>query len=308
MKTISASVGENRELTIETVTGYSGDSNAEKLVIDLSGFGEFDAYAIYVRTTPLGTVRRLEAGSDEDTNPYVKDGVMYINLTSDFTGGGKLGLEIEGVKVENGLTVRKLTSVANINFKPSMVSAAQDGKFKDGAETELRLLAEALANRLTALEERMPSTVTAEIPYADEETVGGFKINENSPLAVDEQGYAITNYNGLDYIEMIASIVGLMFIDEEDVIGSVNEIASLENDVLKGMTGELLSKTAKVALLTVNNYGKMAYYNEKHQEVEMDFMPMHLYVFTLKDGVMDVAGYYRLKLNKLLKEGVMPSE
>lgn len=311
MKIINAVIGENRELTAETVTGYSGDSNAERLVVDLSGFGGFDSYAIYVRNTALGAVKRLEAGTDSDTNPYVKDGVMYINLTSDLTCGGKLSLEIEGIKVENGLTVRKLTSVASINFKPSMASAAEQGEFKGGAETELRLLAAALAKRLTALEERETSagtgTVTAEVPYADKNTVGGFKVDEYSPVSLDENGYAVQNYAGLDYEQMLASIVGLILIDNEEVVGSVNEVASPNNGVLMDLTYNVADGSAKAAIVTVNNFGDMSYYDENYEEVEEYFMPTRLYVFTLKDGVMNVTGYYPVEFYKLLKEGVIPS-
>lgn len=309
MKVINATIGENRELTAETVTGYSGDSNAERLVVDLSGFGGFDSYAIYVRNTALGAVKRLEAGTDADTNPYVQDGVMYINLTSDLTCGGKLSLEIEGIKVENGLTVRKLTSVANINFKPSMASAAEQGEFKGGAETELRLLAAALAKRLTALEEREPSagTVTAEVPYADKNTVGGFKIDEYSPVSLDENGYAVHNYAGIDYEQMLASIVGLILIDNEEVVGSVNETASPDNGALMDLTYNVADGSAKAAIVTVGNFGNMSYYNENYEEVEEYFMPTRLYVFALKDGVMTVTGYYPVEFYKLLKEGVIPS-
>lgn len=307
MKVINATIDENRELNAETVTGYSGDSNAEMLVVDLSGFGGFDSYAIYVRNTALGAVKRLEAGTDSDTNPYVKDGVMYINLTSDLTCGGKLSLEIEGIKVENGLTVRKLTSVANINFKPSMASAAEQGEFKGGAETELRLLAAALAKRLTALEERESSAGTAEVPYADKNTVGGFKLDEDSPVSLDENGYAVPNYGGIDYVQMLASIVGLILIDNEDVIGSVNETASPDNGVLMDLTCNVADESAKAAVVTFNSFGNMSYYNENYEEVEEYFMPTRLYVFTLKNGAMTVAGYYPVEFYKLLKEGIIPS-
>lgn len=307
MKVINATIDENRELNAETVTGYSGDSNAEMLVVDLSGFGGFDSYAIYVRNTALGAVKRLEAGTDSDTNPYVKDGVMYINLTSDLTCGGKLSLEIEGIKVENGLTVRKLTSVANINFKPSMASAAEQGEFKGGAETELRLLAAALAKRLTALEERESSAGTAEVPYADKNTVGGFKLDEWSAISVDEEGYAVPNYAGIDYMQMLASIVGLIFIDNVNVLGNINEMASPDNGVLKELTRNVAEKIAKVGIITVNNFGYMSYYNEKREEIEEYFMPTRLYVFTLKDGAMKMTGYYPVEFYKLLKEGVIPS-
>lgn len=307
MKVINATIGENRELTAETVTGYSGDSNAERLVVDLSGFGGFDSYAIYVRNTALGAVKRLEAGTDADTNPYVKDGVMYINLTSDLTCGGKLSLEIEGIKVENGLTVRKLTSVANINFKPSMASAAEQGEFKGGAETELRLLAAALAKRLTALEEREPSAGTVQVSYADKDTVGGFKIDEYSPVSLDENGYAVHNYAGIDYEQMLASIVGLILIDNEEVVGSVNETASPDNGALMDLTYNVADASAKAAIVTVGNFGNMSYYNENHEEVEGYFMPTRLYVFALKDGAMTVTGYYPVEFYKLLKEGVIPS-
>lgn len=307
MKVINATIDENRELNAETVTGYSGDSNAEMLVVDLSGFGGFDSYAIYVRNTALGAVKRLEAGTDSDTNPYVKDGVMYINLTSDLTCGGKLSLEIEGIKVENGLTVRKLTSVANINFKPSMASAAEQGEFKGGAETELRLLAAALAKRLTALEERESSAGTAEVPYADKNTVGGFKLDEWSAISVDEEGYAVPNYAGIDYMQMLASIVGLIFIDNVNVLGNINEMASPDNGVLKELTRNVAEKIAKVGIITVNNFGYMSYYNEKREEIEEYFMPTRLYVFTLKDGAMKMTGYYPVEFYKLLKEGIIPS-
>lgn len=146
MNTINAAVGEGRELVVDSVKGYSGEHNAEMIAVDLSGFAGYDSYAIYIKTTPLGAVRRLPVGDDDSANPYIADGVMYIRLTSEFTCGGRLSLELEGVKIQDGVTVRELTSMAQIAFKPSMAAAAEKGEFGGGAETELRLTQPLLPN------------------------------------------------------------------------------------------------------------------------------------------------------------------
>lgn len=190
MNTINAAVGEGRELVVDSVKGYSGEHNAEMIAVDLSGFAGYDSYAIYIKTTPLGAVRRLPVGDDDSTNPYIADGVMYIRLTSEFTCGGRLSLELEGVKIQDGVTVRELTSTAQIAFKPSMAAAAEKGEFGGGAETELRLLAAALAKRLTDLEGRQ--TTLTEIPLAGETTVGGMKLTELSPIKLVDGAMTVT--------------------------------------------------------------------------------------------------------------------
>lgn len=302
MKTINASVNENRELVTDTVNGYSGDSNAEVLAVDLANFGDYDSYAVYIRTSTLGPVRRLEAGTDSSQNPYVKDGKMYISLSSDFTCGGKLGIELEGIKIQDGVTVRELTSVAQINFKPSMASAAEHGEYRGGAETELRLLAAALSKRLTDLEEREPVAAIGTVPYADENTVGGFKIDSTAPLKICKSGVVEFNYWGINFRHFIASGVASLLIDYETVTGEINEKPG--DEALINMTSDVVDGIYDACVYTVCDNGTISYTNENYETVEMYAHISIMYLFRMENGVMTVTACQDGDLLKLLKKGV----
>lgn len=303
MITINASVGDGRELITESVNGFSGESNAEMLAVDLGGFTGYDSYAVYVKTSPLGAVKRLAVGSDGGTNPYVADGVMYIRLTSELTGGGRLSVELEGVKIEDGVTVRELTSVAQIAFKPSMASAAEKGEFGGGEETELRLLAAALAKRLTDLENREPTL--SEIPLAGENTVGGMKLTELSPIKLSSTGVADYNYYGLNYEHLLANFCGFMLADNVRVISAMNITPSSEDYTLIDATSAVADGSYDACVMTVDRSGEVYYYDENYDTVTMNAYMASLYVFRMKDGAMTVERYYCESMLDLLKNGVV---
>lgn len=317
MKTINASVNEQKELITDTVNGYSGESNAEMLVVDLGPFAECDSYAVYVRTSALGAVRRLEVGTDSDDNPYVAHRKMYIRLTSELTCGGKLSIEIEGIKIKDSLTVRELTSIAQISFKPSMTAAAEQGEYKSGAETELRLLAAALAKRLTDLEEREPSTGSGEeagttveftVPYADATTVGGFKINAGSPLLINEKGFVDFNYRVVNFNHFLVNIAACMLVDYDRVTGEIGADPDKSDSDLVEMTLDVVDGACEACVYTVCKNGYIYYTDENYEKVKQFASLSSLYLFKMVDGVMTLTEWRECDILRLLKEGVVSEE
>lgn len=303
MNTINAAVGEGRELVVDSVKGYSGEHNAEMIAVDLSGFAGYDSYAIYIKTTPLGAVRRLDVGDDDSANPYIADGVMYIRLTSEFTCGGRLSLELEGVKIQDGVTVRELTSTAQIAFKPSMAAAAEKGEFGGGAETELRLFAVALAKRLTDLESRQ--TTLTEIPLAGETTVGGMKLTELSPIKLVANGVADYNYAGLNYAHLLVNLCAYMLVDDDKVLGVLNCVPSEEEYSLIDATCTVADGTSEVCLMTVERNGSIPYMNADYETVTLKAHMAALYIFKIVDGAMTVTECDASKMLGLLRNGVV---
>lgn len=122
-KILTAVIDENRNFVISPSEGFSGDSIAELIEIDIGPFADegFEYYILNYEVFPTnGIFNSNIIRTDTDEPAYISNGVIYLPLTSQLTASGRLRIQLEAhKKTEKGEVIKK-SSIAELEFKESL--------------------------------------------------------------------------------------------------------------------------------------------------------------------------------------------
>lgn len=148
---ISAYIDENSILTVDESNGFSGEHNAEVLEITLGTFAQegYDYYILNFSNARIaGKQVSNEIRSESDLPAYTDGEKIYCPLSNALTCTGRLKIQLEAHKTDEGGEVIKKTSVAQLKFKPSIMGL--EDMLTSDSPALIRLIQ--LESRLSALE------------------------------------------------------------------------------------------------------------------------------------------------------------
>lgn len=304
---IPATVSENFELTVSPSEGFTGEHNAEMLEINISTLipSDFDYYIIVFNDTSVNGVRKSnEIRSGEDYPAYLDGETIYCPLSSQLTSTGKLEIQLEAHKINSESSVVKKTSIAEIEFKPSIMSGT-DIEFDSSSASRL----DNLENRTAGIEktlEKISELIEqlSIIPLATNEAVGGFRIGSNSPVQLDENGTAILDYSKSDSVSLSVKVL-FELLRESDYIKTLY-IKNCEEagDELDSLTFDLNIRNNSCVLFFTETDGKVRYCNGNYDTVELNAKKNTIYVFRGQEADFTITEYNKYLFRKLLLEGV----
>ena len=298
--TISASVSEAFELTISPPEGFTGEHNAEMLEINILPLIQsgYDYYVIVFDDTSVNGVRKSnEIRGSEDYPAYLDSETLFCPLSSQLTSTGKLKIQIEAHKIASNSSQIKKTSVAEIEFKPSIMSGT-DNEFDASSLSRLDNL-EVITK---ALEARLEELGT--IPLATTESIGGVMLSDDSPVQLDENGAATLSLYNLNATNMLARLITDMIAETDHTqvlyVRNCDEVT----DMLDGLTFDMCIGTYSGVVFYTETSGKTHYCNGNYDTVEFNAKAGTIYVFKGQEENFALTEYNRYSFRKLLLEGV----
>lgn len=299
--TISASVSESFELTVSPSEGFTGEHNAEMLEINISPLvqGGYDYYVIIFDDMSVNGVRKSnEIRGSEDYPAYLDNESVFCPLSSQLTSTGKLKIQIEAHKLASAGSQIKKTSVASIEFKPSIMSGT-DNEFDASSLSRL----DNIENSLRNLEARLEKLSV--IPLANTESIGGIRLSESSPVQLDENGAAILSLYKLNVTNTLARLLVEMVAETDNAqvlyVKSCDEVL----DTLDGLTFDLNLGTYSHVIFCTETSGKVQYCDGNYDTVELSATAGTVYIFSGQENSFTVTEYNRYSFRKLLLEGVV---
>lgn len=298
--TIAATVSESFELTVSPSEGFMGEHNAEMLEINISTLiqGGYDYYVIIFDDMSVnGVIKSNEIRSSEDYPAYLDNETIFCPLSSQLTSTGKLKIQIEAHKFASAGSLIKKTSVASIEFKPSIMSGT-DKEFDSSSLSRLDNIENSLRNLKTQLE------ALSVIPLATTESIGGIRLSGKSPVQLDNNGAATINVYNLDAAQIIARLI-LEIIAESDntqvlYVRNCDEVA----DSLDGLTYDMCNGVYSSVVFCTETSGKIYYCNGNYDSVELNAEAGYIYVFNGREEDFTLTQYNRYSFRKLILEGV----
>lgn len=299
--TISAAVSESFELAVSPSEGFTGEHNAEMLEINISSLvqGGYDYYVIIFDDMSVNGVRKSnEIRGSEDYPAYLDGKTIFCPLSSQLTSTGKLNIQIEAHKLASNSSQIKKTSVASIEFKPSIMSGT-DKEFDSSSLARL----DNIELSLKTLEAQLKELST--IPLATAESIGGIRLSGTSPVQLDENGAAIFDYSKHNSIR---NAVRMLFelLSESDTVQTLY-VKNCEDDpeALDALTFELNVGNCSCVLFFTETAGKANYCDGNYDNVEFNARTDIIYMFKGQESNLSIAEYNRFSFRKLLLEGVV---
>ncbi len=339
---VSASVSDNFELTVSPSEGFTGEHNAEMLEINISSLIQsgYDYYIIIFDDTSADGIRKSnEIRSSEDYPAYLDNETVFCPLSSQLTSTGRLKFQLEAHKLEERGSVIKKTSVACVEFKPSIMSSSADemdsssasrldkleNKIKK-AETLLKETQDAVAEIKNAVAEIEGVTAKTEnvieeikdsisdvedniedlktVPVATKETVGGIRINTLSPIQLDKDGAPFIDYTKTDYIRPAIKLI-FELLRETDRIKTIYVKTCEDNPtILDAMTVDLNMGNYSHIMFCTETTGTINYCDGDFNIVELYAQNDVIYLFSGQGDTFKMTPYNRYSFRKLLLEGV----
>ncbi len=339
---ISATVSENFELTVSPSEGFTGEHNAETLKINISALvqNEYDYYIIIFDDTSAGGIRKSnEIRGGEDYPAYLDNETVICPLSYQLTSTGKLKFQLEAHKLEPSGSVIKKTSVACVEFKPSIMSGTNDEldsssasrldnfekKIRDtedllketestveeikntineieGVIAETENVITGIRTSLSAIENKVESLKT--IPVATNESVGGFKLNPISPIQLDENNAAFIDYTKTDYIRPAIKLILELLAESDSTKTAYVKNCDDDPTVLDGMTVELNMGNCSHVLFSTETTGTINYCDGEFNAVALHAQKDFIYHFSGQGDSFRIKTYNKYTFRKLLLEGV----
>lgn len=142
------------------------------------------------------------------------------------------------------------------------------------------------------------------IPPASKDTLGGFRIGNNSFVRLDEDNFIKPNYTGLNPFALSA-MVTTSVIARSSGESYVFDSAQEAEEVVLSLSEQLMSANSGYYVYCVINPGKYKYYNMNYDEVEIDAKPCSVHVIKKQNDEITVEQYTYDELRTLLTEGVV---
>lgn len=161
---------------------------------------------------------------------------------------------------------------------------------------------DAIEGRVRALEDK-PEGLD-EIPFATENSVGGFILSNTSPVELNADGTLALNYSNLN-IHTFSALFILALISET---GMVETVAGKTCGDISGFVYDcsvnVLSDIIKGVAFAVFNRGTIEYLTSDYENVTINAEANHVYVISKKDGITQVDDYFGTDLRQLILEGI----
>lgn len=297
---ISAAISESFELTVSPSEGFTGEHNAEMLEINISTLiqGGYDYYVIVFDDMSVNGVKKSNEIRGSDDYPAFLDGEsLFCPLSAQLTSTGKLKIQIEAHKLSATGSQIKKTSVADIVFKPSIMSGT-DNEFDASSLSRL----DNLENSLKSVEARLEEMST--LPLATTESVGGIMLDTASPVQLDEKGAAYLDLYNLNAQIALAKL--LVEILSESDFTQILYVRNCEEvtDSLDSLTFDLNLGTYSCIVFCTETSGKVIYCDGNYDTVELNAIAGNIYIFKGQESDFTLKEYNKFSFRKLLLEGV----
>ena len=114
---INGEIGDNRVLTLDPFTGYTGEQNAQVLKIDIASLQERnpDYYILSFETSPYGEVFII-AKQGEAGTAYIEENYLYCPIGAAITSSGEIRLQISAVITETAAKPLKKQALPRLNM------------------------------------------------------------------------------------------------------------------------------------------------------------------------------------------------
>lgn len=339
---ISASVSEKFELTVSPSTGFTGEHNAEMLEIDISAIVQngYDYYIIIFDDTSADGIKKSnEIRSGEDYPAYLDNEKIFCPLSYQLTSTGKLKIQLEAHKLEASGSLIKKTSVACVEFKPSIMSGTTDEldsssasrldnfekRIRDaedlldktkGAVEEIRSALREIDGALTTTENTIKEIESSisdvennietlkTIPVATKETTGGFRLSPISFIQLDENGAAFIDYTKSDYIRPAIKFLIEVLSDSNAIKTAYVKNCENDPDILDGLTVELNMGNCSHVLFSTETPGRINYCDADFNVAELYVQNNTIYHFSGQGENFRIRSYNKSEFRKLLLEGL----
>ena len=297
---ITAAVSEAFELTVESSQGFTGEHNAETLEIDISSLTSlsYDYYVLlFDDLSVCGVVKSNEIRSETDYPAYLSGDTIVCPLSSQLTSTGRLKIQLEAYKINETGSVIKKTSVASLEFKPSIMSGS-DIYFNQDTYSRL----DALDKKLAEISETIESI--SEIPLATTSSVGGIKLSSSSPIKLNDSGAAEFDMTKLKEIQLAAKILMVFLYNSTKAKCIYQKTCEEDTRTLLNSTAKIVSGNYDYVLFYTETEGTAYYRDSAGEKVEFTAKNNIIYLFSGSDSDYSVKEYNRNTFRELLVGGV----
>ncbi len=302
MNTIVISeVSENFELSAESSQGFSGEHNAETLEINISPLipQGFDYYVlIFDDSSVSGVFKSNEIRGETDYPAYISGETIVCPLSSQLTSTGRLKFQLEAHKnTENGSIIKK-TSVASLEFKPSIMGG-NDMLFNQDYTTKL----DELDKKILELSKAVESV--RQIPLASTSTVGGIKLSSSSPITLTENGAADLDISNIKEISLAAKLIMSLMYNSTKAKCIYQKTCEEDTRTLYSSTSQVVAGNYDYVLFYTETNGTINYRNAAGEKVDLKASSQYIYCFTGSGSNFTVKEYNRNSFRELLLEGAV---
>lgn len=144
---VEGTVNADRKLQFTPAPVYAGEQNNNILKIDITGWTGIvpDYYLISCETSPIGEVFITAPITDSSEDIYVDEGYIYCPLTYMMTRTGRLKIQITACKSDEQRETFEKTSIATLEFAPSLSPGRELVTYDSAVWTRLNRLEDTLA-------------------------------------------------------------------------------------------------------------------------------------------------------------------
>ena len=337
--TITATVGTDYTLETASARGYIGESNAEQLAVSLGPFAQagFERYCLHFDTLAFGGRFSSEPVTANSDGPvYLSGATLYCPLTERLTSTGRLRVQLEGQKTENGKRTIKKTSIITLEVLPSMMPSGaalgESGYDRLAAlETEIvsvRAQITALeatcnaqtASELAALSARLSTLETAvtalqmsaqqsayTLPAAAADTLGGVKVAQLNAVCKDDNGRLTVNECGLDW-KLTTSLFIVSLLDFSTrlwvLIDDGSRTDAQVQQLFESYNMDVIDGNRDAMLFVSAHGGTRSYLDENYDSHPMMVVKGNLYVMRMLNDVLTIDSCAGESLRQLLIQGI----
>lgn len=298
---ITASVSENFELSAESSQGFTGEHNAETLEINISTLVShgYDYYVlIFDDLSVSSAIKSNEIRGETDYPAYLSGETIFCPLSSQLTSTGRLKIQLEAHKLtENGSVIKK-TSVASLEFKPSIMSG-NDALFNQDTHSRL----DELDKKISELSEAISGI--GQIPLATTTSIGGIKLSSTSPIQLKENGVADFDITKLKDVQLSAKILMTFLYNATKAKCIYQKSCEEDTRSLLIATTKVVSGTYDYVLFYTETSGVIEHRNAAGESVNLNANNNTVYLFVGADSNFTVKEYTKKNFRELLVEGAV---
>lgn len=297
---ITASVSENFELTVASSDGYTGEHNAETLEINISPLltNEYDYYVlVFDDLSVSGVMKSNEIRNAEDYPAYLDTETIICPLSSQLTSTGRLKVQLEAHKITESGSIIKKTSVASIEFRPSIMSGSEMS-FDSVSLSRL----DDIEKRLLAAEKIIAAS--SGIQLATTDSIGGMKLLSSSPVQLDENGAAIWDVSKINELHFAVKTIMTFLYNSTRAKCIYQKTCEEDTRTLLVSVSKVISGSYNYVLFYSETDGTISYRDASGNITDLNAKSNILYLFSGKNTDFAVKEYNRNSFRELLVEGV----
>lgn len=298
---IKAAVSENFELSAESSQGFTGEHNAETLEINISPLVSrgYDYYVLVFDDLSVSRViKSNEIRSETDYPAYLSGETIVCPLSSQLTSTGRLRFQIEAHRKTDNMLIIQKTSVASLEFKPSIMSAG-DTFFAQDSLSRLDELDKKVAELFNSISE------IGKIPLASTTTVGGIKLSSSSPITLNDDGTADLDMADVKELHLAAKLIMSLMYNSTRAKCIYQKTCEEDTRTLYTSTSKVVAGNYDYVLFYTETSGTINYRDTAGESIELKASNQYIYCFTGSGSNFTVNEYNRNSFRRLLLEGAV---